>query len=149
MPLKDVPDGAICYIDATIFYYHIVNSPPLSEDCSDFLERVEQGSVHGMTSAVAVSEATHKVMLTEVVAQHGVDRKGLIARIKRHPELLDGLAEHKRVIETIRHLGLSVEPDYARHSGERRGAVLAAAPADERRANSRPDGEARGARVSH
>lgn len=110
MTLKDVPDGVTCYVDATIFYYHIVNTPPLSDDCSDFLERVERGQLTGVTSSVAVSEATHKVMLTEVVARHCVDRKGLIARIKRHPELLDGLTEHQKASATVRGLGLTVEP---------------------------------------
>ncbi len=110
MTLKGVPDGVTCYVDATIFYYHIVNTPPLSDDCSDFLERVERRHLTGVTSAVAVSEATHKVMLTEVVARHGVDRKGLIARIKRHPELLDGLIEHQKVSATVRGLGLTAEP---------------------------------------
>ncbi len=43
MKLKDIPDGLTCYVDATIFYYHIVNTPPLSDDCSDFLKRVERG----------------------------------------------------------------------------------------------------------
>ncbi len=110
MTLKDIPDGVTCYVDATIFYYHIVNTPPLSDDCSDFLERVEMRYLMGVTSIVAVSEATHKVMLTEVVARHGVDRKGLIARIKRHPGLLDGLTKHQKVAATVRHLGLTVEP---------------------------------------
>ena len=45
MTLKDIPDGVTCYVDATIFYYHIVNTLPLSDDCSDFLERVDRGNL--------------------------------------------------------------------------------------------------------
>jgi predicted nucleic acid-binding protein len=108
--LKDVPDGVTCFIDANIFAYHIVDSPPLSEDCSDFLKRVEQGRVAGVTSAVAVAEATHKVMLAEALALHGLDPRGLVARLKRKPELLAGLTEHKKVAVTVRLLNVPVEP---------------------------------------
>jgi hypothetical protein len=75
--LTDIPDGGVCYIDATIFYYHLVSTPALSDDCSDLLTRMAQGCVHGVTSSVAVAEATHKVMLAEVVHRHGVPLTGL------------------------------------------------------------------------
>jgi predicted nucleic acid-binding protein len=107
--LTDIPDGVVCYLDATIFYYHLVDAPALSDDCSDLLTRIEGGRVHGVTSSVAIAEATHKVMLAEVVQRHGVDHRGLVARLKRHPELLDGLTNHYRVIATVRSLYLPVE----------------------------------------
>jgi predicted nucleic acid-binding protein len=107
--LTDIPAGAICYLDATIFYYHLVGVSTLSDDCSDLLKRIELGSVHGVTSSVALAEATHKVMLAEVVHRHGVAHQGLIARLKRHPELLDGLTSHHRVVATVRGLRLHVE----------------------------------------
>jgi len=107
--LTDIPDGVVCYLDATIFYYHLVDAPALSDDCSDLLTRIERGRVQGVTSSVAIAEATHKVMLADVVQRHGVDHRGLIARLKRHPELLDGLQNHHRVTATVRSLHLYVE----------------------------------------
>ena len=105
--LSDIPDGSVCYLDATIFYYHLVEAPTLSDECSDLLKRIELGRVQGVTSSVALAEATHKVMLVEVVHRHGVAHHGLIARLKRHPELLDGLTSHHRVIATARGAALS------------------------------------------
>ena len=58
--LTAIPDGIVCYLDATIFYYHLVDTPVLSDDCSDLLKRVELGHVHGVTSTVAIAEATHR-----------------------------------------------------------------------------------------
>ena len=107
--LTAIPDGVVCYLDATIFYYHLVDASPLSDDCSDLLTRIEQARVQGVTSSVAIAEATHKVMLAEVVQRHGVDHRGLIARLKRHPELLEGLTNHQRVVATVRSLRLPVE----------------------------------------
>jgi uncharacterized protein len=107
--LTVIPDGVVCYLDATIFYYHLVDAPPLSDDCSDLLTRIERARMQGVTSSVAIAEATHKVMLAEVVQRHGVDHRGLIARLKRHPELLEGLTNHQRVAATVRSLRLPVE----------------------------------------
>ncbi|MGH9768023.1 MAG: hypothetical protein ACREAB_11360 [Blastocatellia bacterium] len=74
--LKDIPDNVACFIDATIFYYHLVNTPPLSDDCSDLLARFGAGTIKGVTSTVALAEATHKVMLAEIVRRHGVVPQG-------------------------------------------------------------------------
>ena len=41
--LSDIPEGAVCYLDATIFYYHLVGAPTLSDECSDLLKRIELG----------------------------------------------------------------------------------------------------------
>ena len=105
----DIPEGAVCYLDATMFYYHLVETPALSDDCSDLLKQIELGRVHGVTSSVALAEATHKVMLAEVVSRHGVAHQGLLARLKRHPALLDGLTSHYQVVATVRGLRLHVE----------------------------------------
>src|SRR5437773_10903329 len=109
MVLTAIADGTRYYLDATIFYYHLVEAPLLSDACSDLLTRVERGHVQGVTSSVALAEATHKVMLAEVVHRHGVAHQGLIARLKRHPELLDSLTSHHRVVATVRSLRLPVE----------------------------------------
>lgn len=108
--LEDIPDGAPCFLDATIFYYHLVNTPPMSDGCSDLLARVEAGAVNGLTSTVALAEATHKVMLAEIVRLHSFTPQGLITRIKKHPELLDNLTEHKQVAALAESLRLFVEP---------------------------------------
>jgi predicted nucleic acid-binding protein len=67
--LTTIPDGVVCYLDATIFYYHLVDAPPLSDDCSDLLLRIAQDRVQGVTSSVAIAEATHKVMLVVPLSQ--------------------------------------------------------------------------------
>lgn len=107
--LKDIPDGVTCFLDATIFFYHLVHTPPLSDDCSDLLARIGTGSITGVTSAVALAEATHKVMLAEITKRSNVTHQGLIARIKKHPEWLDNLAEHKQVMKLARALRVGIE----------------------------------------
>lgn len=108
--LKDIPDGVTCFIDATIFYYHLVNTPPLSDDCLNLLARAGTGAIRGVTSTVALAEATHKVMLAEVIRQHGLVPQGLIARLKKHPELLDHLTEHQQVLALAQALQITIVP---------------------------------------
>ena len=108
--LRDVPDGTHCFVDANIFYYHLVDTPPLSDDCSDFLKRLERRDVIGSTSTASIAEATHKVMLADAVRTHNLDRKGLVVRLKRLPQFLAVLAEHTAVVPTVRSLNLQIEP---------------------------------------
>ena len=108
--LKDIPDGATCFLDATIFYYHLVNTPPLSDDCSDLLMRIGSGAINGVTSTVALAEATHKVMLAEIVRQHSITPQGLISRIKKHPDLLNNLTEHQQVTALANALKITIIP---------------------------------------
>ena len=107
--LRDIPQGTHCFVDANIFYYHLVDTPPLSDDCSDFLKRIERREVIGSTSTASIAEATHKVMLADAVNTHGLDRKGLVARLKREPQLLASLSKHKAVATLVRALNISIE----------------------------------------
>lgn len=108
--LSDIPPGTHCFIDANIFYYHLVETPPLSEECSGFFERVEKQEVIASTSSVAVAEAIHKVMLADAVAQHGLDRTGLAHRLQRQRQHISTLHEHAKVVALIRALAIHVEP---------------------------------------
>lgn len=108
--LQDIPDGMTCFLDATIFYYHLVNTPPLSDDCLHLLARIGTGAVAGVTSAGALAEATHKVMLAEIVRLHNLPPQGLLAKLKKHPELLDHLTEHQQVTALAQALRIQIEP---------------------------------------
>lgn len=107
--LHDIPPGTHCFVDANIFYYHLVETPPLSEECSNFFERVEKKEISASTSAVAVAEAVHKVMLADAVARHGLNRVGLAHRLQRHRQLISTLKEHMKVATLVRALGINVE----------------------------------------
>lgn len=109
MPL-DVPAGTRCFIDANIFVYHLVDIPELSDACSDFLERVEERDLTGVTSAVAVAEAIHKVMLVEAMTKHNLPYRGLAHRLQRHVQLLADLKQHVEVTKLMHALAVQVIP---------------------------------------
>ena len=47
-------------------------------------------------------------MLADAVSTHGLDRKGLVARLKREPQLLAGLGKHQAVITPVRSLNIQI-----------------------------------------
>lgn len=106
--LHDIPPGTHCFVDANIFYYHLVETPPLSEECSNFFERVEKQEITASTSSVA--EAIHKVMLADAVAQHNLDRAGLAHRLQRHRQSISTLKEHTKVVALVHALNIHCEP---------------------------------------
>ena len=95
--LRDLPDGTLCFVDANIICYHIVQTPLLSDECTYFIHRIEQGIIKASTSAAVVAEAIRKVMLAEAVQQHHLDHRGLAHRLQRHWELIADLSEHRKV----------------------------------------------------
>ncbi len=95
--LRDLPDGTLCFVDANIICYHIVQTPLLTDECSHFIQRIAQGAITASTSATVVAEAIHKVMLAEAVQRHQLDHWGLAHRLQRHRERIAALSEHRRV----------------------------------------------------
>jgi predicted nucleic acid-binding protein len=108
--LSDLPDGISCFVDANIICYHIVQTPPLSEECTRFIKRTERGAFSVSTSAAVVAEAIHKVMLAEAIQQHKLDHRGLAHRLQRQRELIVVLSAHRKVPTLIKALSIHVEP---------------------------------------
>lgn len=104
-----MPDGTHCFVDANIFCYHLVNTPPLSDACSNFFERMERREVAGCSSVVAMAEAVHKVMLAEAVARYGLEPRALAHRLQQRSELIAGLSEHHKVVALVRALNIHAE----------------------------------------
>jgi len=75
--LSALPDGTHCFVDANVICYHIVQVPPFSHICTQFLKRIERRTILASTSSVVVAEAIHKVMLAEAVQRYGLNPQGL------------------------------------------------------------------------
>ncbi|MBI3247796.1 MAG: type II toxin-antitoxin system VapC family toxin [Deltaproteobacteria bacterium] len=97
-------------MDANIICYHIVQTPPLSDPCTQFIKRIESGLIRASTSSVVVAETIHKVMLAEAIQRHGLDHRGLAHRLQRQRKLIADLKEHRKVSALIRALSIHVEP---------------------------------------
>jgi predicted nucleic acid-binding protein len=108
MPL-DLPDGAACFVDANIFYYHFVETVPFSDPCTDFLKRVAKAEVKGYASAHVLAEAIHKVMLAEAAERFALNRAGLANWLQHHQDRIAELSQFRQAAEEFT-LGLHVLP---------------------------------------
>ena len=80
----DLPSGSRCFVDANILYYHFVETPPFSDPCSIFIQRVLAGELAAFTSASVLAEATHKIMLAEAAARFELQRANLVNWLANH-----------------------------------------------------------------
>lgn len=69
--LATLPSGARIFIDANIFIYHFTQAP-LTSAYTAFLQRVEAGDLHGITSIVAFAEVAHRLMILEAIRAFGL-----------------------------------------------------------------------------
>ena len=109
MPL-DLPDGDRCFVNANIFYYHFVNTPPLSNPCTTFLERVANGTIEVYTSLHIFSEAVHKVMLTEAETRFGRNRAGLANWLQRNQHRISELSDFRQAAASLARMSLVLLP---------------------------------------
>lgn len=111
MRLSDVPEGTRVFIDANIFIYHFSAASRFNPSCTDFLERVEFGAVHGVTSAAIVQEAVHRIMVEEAfLALPDVKPKDIIKYLKDHPDTVKGLDVNRGIPAGIAQLNVEVIP---------------------------------------
>jgi predicted nucleic acid-binding protein len=109
MPLE-LPDGERCFVDANIFYYCFVETPPFSDHSRAFLERVQLGEVVALTDIRALSDCIHKTMLAEISQRFGRSRDGLVGWLKQHPDALSELQKSVEVCDRLTQLRLTILP---------------------------------------
>ena len=109
MPL-DMPNGTACFVDANIFYYHIVEMPGLSQPSTAFLERVASGEVLGFTSVHVLAEAVHKIMLAKAAAAFALNRTGLVNWLQRHRDRITELRQFRQAAGELLAIGMSIVP---------------------------------------
>lgn len=51
------------FIDANIWSYFALRNPDFQDDCTRFLERVEQRALHGVTSNFVLNEVVHVILI--------------------------------------------------------------------------------------
>ena len=102
-----MPAGTRAMVDANIMAYYAVVVPGFTSMAISFLERVERGEIHAVTTTALVAEAIHKVMLSEAMDAHGLPAKGIVPRLKERPDLVRGVA-HRCLTADMERLGVSI-----------------------------------------
>jgi predicted nucleic acid-binding protein len=106
----DLPDGTSCFIDSTIFYYALVPTPGLSDQCSDLIGRIIAKKLDANCTVQILADVVHKVMMYEAVAKTGRHRSGIIGWLNQHPEVIDHLTDHSVAANQLNALPLILHP---------------------------------------
>jgi predicted nucleic acid-binding protein len=70
--LPNLPSGADVFLDANVFIYSLSGR---SNECRDLLHRCSVEEVFGITTLEVINEVSHRLMLTEAVANGVVTRE--------------------------------------------------------------------------
>lgn len=106
-PLSEIPAGASVFLDATIFLYHFTGASP---SCRNLLARCEAGDLHGLTSAVALAEVTHRLMTIEAVARGLVAPGNVVKKLRDRPEIVRQLSLYQEQVNKIPWMSVEVVP---------------------------------------
>jgi predicted nucleic acid-binding protein len=105
MRFEELADGSDIFIDANIFIYHFTGA---SNECSLFLKRCEEGTVHGMTLISTLLEVLHRLMAIEAVKKGLVTPGNIAKKLKENPEVVKQLSEYYGQASKIEVMGIEV-----------------------------------------
>lgn len=110
MFLHEIEPGQRIFIDANIFVYHFSKDSRFNESCREFLLRVENSEINGITSAAVVQEATHRLMMSEASSMIDIEVKNLPKYLKQRPDVAKQLTKHLIVPGKIASLNIEIIP---------------------------------------
>jgi predicted nucleic acid-binding protein len=102
------PANSRCFIDANILVYYFTGHPLFAPLCLDFMRRVQAGELLAGTSAMMISEALHRIMLSEVEVTFATSKP--LAYVQRHPEIIEKLSTYPAAAIGISRLTISLLP---------------------------------------
>jgi len=101
MIYADLPAGVSVFLDANVLIHHFepnaVSGPPATE----FLERVENQEIIGITTTHIVSEVAHRLMAIEAMQAFGWKSAGIALRLRKHPGRVQTLRRFRQAIQQI------------------------------------------------
>ncbi len=107
MGLDTIRTGTHIFIDSNIFIYHFTG---VSDECSNFLTRCESGKLNGATSANAILEVLHKLMMIEAVKNKLIGPPNIANKLQKHPEKIKQLNEYYSNTQHIADMGIIIYP---------------------------------------
>jgi predicted nucleic acid-binding protein len=110
MLLDQIPAGSEVFLDANVLLFYFGSDPVYGPACKRLLERVEQQELTGVTSAHVLAEAMHRAMTIEAICQHGFPVKNIAQRLRRSPDVVQGLTQFRQLCTTVFQIGVRVVP---------------------------------------
>ena len=97
----DIPAGATVFVDASPFIHHFEPNAAFGPASTDFLERIENQEISGVTTTHVVSELAHRLMTIEAMQAFGWKSAGIALRLRNHPAEVQTLKRFRQAVQEI------------------------------------------------
>jgi predicted nucleic acid-binding protein len=101
MIYADLPAGESVFVDASVFIHHFEPNRLFGPAATEFLERIENQVIHGITSTDVVSEVAHRLMTIDAMQAFGWKSGGIALRLRNHPAQVQTLKRFRQAIQEI------------------------------------------------
>ena len=115
MIYADLPAGAALFVDASVFIHHFEPNALYGPAATEFLERIENQEVSGITATHILSEVAHRLMTLEAMQAFGWKSAGIALRLRNHPTQVKTLKRFRQAIQEIPLFGvriLTIDPTW-------------------------------------
>jgi predicted nucleic acid-binding protein len=102
MIYADLPAGATVFLDSSVFIHHFEPNALYGPAATEFLERIENQEISGITGTHIISEVAHRVMTLEAMQAFGWKSAGIALRLRNHPTQVQTLKRFRQAIQEIR-----------------------------------------------
>ncbi len=99
--LKEIDSGEVVFIDSNIFIYEFSSHEEFGPPCLEFLRRVEETDVLGVTSVNVLDEVLYKSMLIEISNIEDISISEASVELRDSPEKINKL---ERSISNVKEL---------------------------------------------
>src|SRR3954451_17574012 len=82
MIYADLPASAAVFLDASVFIHHFEPNALYGPPATEFLERIENQEIAGITTTHIVSEVAHRLMTLEAMQAFGWKSAGIALRLR-------------------------------------------------------------------
>src|SRR5262249_17873594 len=108
MIYSDLPQGATAFVDASVFIHHFEPNALFGLASTEFLERIENQEIAGVTTTHIISEAAHRLMTIEAMQTFGWKSAGIALRLRNHPTEVQTLKHFRQAVQEIPRFGVRI-----------------------------------------
>jgi len=109
--LEEIPENIKVFIDANIFVYFFSKESVFNSSCTKFFKKIEKKELWGITNAIIIQEAIHRIMIEEaLITFPEIGLKKITHFLKNNPEIIKQLRINRYLVYVIENLGINVIP---------------------------------------
>ena len=113
--LAELPSRTLVFVDASVMIPAIAGQGAIGHECANCLRRAARGEILAFTSATAVSETVHRVIVTEAISRFNLTPREAVDYLKKHPDRVKTLHSHLSTVDEIENFGITVLPVTYQH----------------------------------